>query len=281
MPTRLRSLPVLILFALGAAIPAHAQFKTDRDRVELPIWNKSSGQFEGVVVLEPADNAKSRTLSRFGVRHLDTTFGLNAGDLLGLLCDRKQGLTSALNNLADNCVLASFPANSRRSGAAAVFQRNGTQIGVGVGNARTTMPAWLAPSSGGNGRIDVNDLTIFSQKTLPREGYVSIAGTVAKARLQTPSEIPGFSDRWTSRQLNVGGGVGAFGVSVIGQVVDTPGRDQWGSLGLGLSWRTPWSGQLSVGADNLVTRGKNPFAPNAAQGEDEGAVPYVRYEQDL
>jgi hypothetical protein len=280
MSTNLRTLPLLMLLALGAATSAHAQSKAGRDRVELPIWNKSSGQFEGVVVLEPADNAKSRTLSRFGVRHLDSTFGLGVGDSLGLLCDRKQGLTTALNNLADNCVLASFP-TSRRTGATALFQRNGTQIGVGAGSARTTMPAWLAPSAGGNGRVDINDLTIFSQKTLPREGYVSIAGTVAKARLQTPSEIPGFSDRWTSRQLNVGGGVGAFGVNVIGEVVDTPGRDQWSSLGLGLSWRTPWSGQLTVGADNLVTRGKNPFAPNAVQGEDEGAVPYVRYEQDL
>jgi hypothetical protein len=280
MHARLLSLPVLILLALGAATTAHAQSKAGRDRVELPIWNKSSGQFEGMVVLEPADNAKSRTLARFGVRHLDTTFGLNAGDSLGLLCDRKQGLTNALNNLADNCVLASFPNNSRRTGAAAVFQRNGTQVGIGAGNTRTTMPAWLAPSSGSNGRVDVNDLTIFSQKALPREGYVSIAGTVAKARLQTSSEIPGFSDRWTSRQLNVGGGVGAFGVNVIGEVVDT-GRDQWGSLGLGLSWRTPWSGQLTVGADNLVTRGKNPFAPTSPLSEDEGAVPYVRYEQDL
>jgi hypothetical protein len=256
MRIRLRTLPLLMLLALGAATSAHAQSKAGRDRVELPIWNKSSGQFEGVVVLEPADNAKSRTLSRFGVRHLDSTFGLGAGDSLGLLCDRKQGLTSALNNLADNCVLASFP-SSRRTGAAALFQRNGTQVGVGAGSTRTTMPAWLAPSAGGNGRVDV------------------------KARLQTPAEIPGFSDRWTSRQLNVGGGVGAFGVNVIGEVVDTPGRDQWSSLGLGLSWRTPWSGQLTVGADNLVTRGKNPFAPNAVQGEDEGAVPYVRYEQDL
>ncbi len=280
MRSSLRTLPLLMLLALGAATSVHAQSKVGRDRVELPIWNKSSGQFEGVVVLEPADNAKSRTLARFGVRHLDSTFGLGAGDSLGLLCDRKHGLTSALNNLADNCVLASFP-SSQRTGAAALFERNGTQIGVGAGNMRANMPAWLAPSSGGNGRLDINDLTIFSQKALPREGYVSIAGTVAKARLQTPAEIPGFSDRWTSRQLNVGGGVGAFGVNVIGEVVDTPGRDQWSSLGLGLSWRTPWSGQLTVGADNLVTRGKNPFAPNPVQGDDEGAVPYVRYEQDL
>lgn len=281
MRTPPRTLPILLLLALGAATSVHAQSKSGRDRVELPIWNKSSGQFEGAVVLEPVDNAHSRTLARFGVRHLDTAFGLGAGDSLGLLCDRKKGLTTALNNLADNCVLASIPSTNSRTGAAALFQRNGTQVGIGASASRISMPAWLAPGSGGNGRIDVNDLTIFSQKSLPREGYVSIAGTVAKARLQTPAEIPGFTDRWTSRQLNVGGGIGAFGVNVVGEVVDTPGRDRWGSLGLGLSWRTPWSGQLTVGADNLVTRGKNPFAPGTSQGDDEGAVPYVRYEQDL
>lgn len=279
MRPHLRTLPLLLLLALGAATSAHAQSKGSGDRVELPVWNKSSGSIEAIVVLEPADVAKSRTLARFGVRHLDSTFGLNAGDSLGLLCDRKHGLSSALNNLADNCVLASIPA--RRTGATAIFQRNGTQVGVGAGNSRTQIPAWLAPGTGGNGRVDLNDITIFSQKALPREGYVSIAGTVAKARLQSPSEIPGFSDRWTSRQLNVGGGIGDFGVNVIGEVVDTPGRDRWGSLGLGLSWRTPWSGQLTVGADNLVTRGKNPFAPASGEGDDEGAVPYVRYEQDL
>lgn len=279
MRPHLRTLPLLLLLALGAATSAHAQSKGSGDRVELPVWNKSSGSIEAIVVLEPADVAKSRTLARFGVRHLDSTFGLNAGDSLGLLCDRKHGLSSALNNLADNCVLASIPA--RRTGATAIFQRNGTQIGVGAGSSRTPIPAWLAPGTGGNGRVDLNDITIFSQKALPREGYVSIAGTVAKARLQSPSEIPGFSDRWTSRQLNVGGGIGDFGVNVIGEVVDTPGRDRWGSLGLGLSWRTPWSGQLTVGADNLVTRGKNPFAPASDEGDDEGAVPYVRYEQDL
>lgn len=279
MRPHLLTLPLVLSLALGAATSAHAQSKGVGDRVELPVWNKSSGSIEAIVVLEPADVAKSRTLARFGVRHLGSTFGLNAGDSLGLLCDRKQGLSSALNNLADNCVLASIPA--RRSGATAIFQRNGTQVGLGAGSSRTPIPAWLAPGTGGNGRVDLNDITIFSQKTLPREGYVSIAGTVAKARLQSPSEIPGFSDRWTSRQLNLGGGIGDFGVNVIGEVVDTPGRDRWGSLGLGLSWRTPWSGQLTVGADNLVTRGKNPFAPASTESEDEGAVPYVRYEQDL
>ncbi|TXH74167.1 MAG: hypothetical protein E6Q88_04665 [Lysobacteraceae bacterium] len=281
MRKRSHLLLLLLVAALGATTVVHAQVKSQRDRVELPVWNRSSGEIEAVLVLEPADIAQSKVRARFGVRHLDTTFGLAAGDSLGVFCDRKQGLTRALDNLIDNCVLAAVPAASKRNAATAMFDRNGTRVGIGAGQSRTTMPAWLAPGFGGDGRVDVNDITIFSQKTLPREGYVSIAGTVAKARLQSPTEIPGFADRWTSKQVSVGGGFGGFGVNVIGQVVDTPGQDKWEGLSLGLSWRTPWSGQLTVGADNLVTRGKNPFAPSTATNEDEGAVPYVRYEQDL
>lgn len=282
MRRHLRPLSIALLLAFGAAAGAHAQSKpASRDRVELPVWNRDSGQLEAVLVLEPTDVAKSRTLARFGMRHLDHAFGLGAGDSLGMFCDRKKGLSRALDNLIDNCVLASVPSDpGRRNAAAAMFGRNGTKVGVGAAQTRTHMPQWLAPGAG-NGKVDINEITVFSQKDLPRQGYVSIAGTVAKARLQNPTEIPGFSDRWTSRQLNLGGGIGAFGVNVIGEVVDTPGPDKWEGLSLGLSWRTPWSGQLTVGADNLVTHGKNPFSPRTAQGEEEGAVPYVRYEQDL
>ena len=44
---------------------------------------------------------------------------------------------------------------------------------------------------------------------------------------------------------------------------------------------TAEGGQLTVGAENVVTRGRNPFSPRGENGEDEGTVPYVRYEQDL
>ena len=59
-----------------------------------------------------------------------------------------------------------------------------------------------------------------------------------------------------------------------------PSLPAWSGLGVGLTWRTPWSGQLTVGADNVVTRGKNPFSASNLE-DGEGTVPYVRYEQDL
>jgi hypothetical protein len=244
----------------------------------LPIVN--SGRLEGFLLLEPAD-ARWRS----GDRTLDAAFGLDAGDSLGVLCDRKTGIASALGNLS-NCLLASFDEpGSRRTGAAAAFGRNGTRIGFGAGSGRDTLPGWLTsgnPRTPGN-KVDVNDLTVFGQKTVGREGMVTIAGTVAKARLVTPAEASnlGLSESWTSQSLTLGGAVGNFGASIVGHVVDTPGQPKWESYGLGLTWRTPWSGQLTVGADNVVTRGKNPFSLQNETRDEEGTVPYVRYEQDL
>ena len=106
-------------------------------------------------------------------------------------------------------------------------------------------------------------------------------------------EVSALADGWQERvalhQLHMvmihvylfGGGYGAFSANVIGRVVDVPGQpEKWEGLGLGLTWRTPWSGQLTVGAENVISRGKNPFAPNNESNSD-GTIPYVRYEQDL
>jgi hypothetical protein len=183
-------------------------------------------------------------------------------------------------------MLASFAdrAGSRASGTAAFKAGGKTRLGLSAGSGSGTLPAWLSPgNAGAAASVDVNDLTVFAQHNIGREGVVAIAGTVAKATLMTPAEATnlGIGDAWTSRSLSIGGGYGRFGASIVGHVVETPGQPKWEGLGLGLTWHTPWSGQLTVGADNLVTRGRNPFAPNINGRDDEGTVPYIRYEQDL
>lgn len=285
MSLRLAKSTLALLLALGAAAGAHAQ---DRDQAVLPVWN-NSGQIEALLVLEPTgDDAQAGARWRFGNSSLDATFGLAPGDSLALLCNHQGGLALALGNLANNCSLASLDtdgagAGGQRSTATAAFSRPGGRIGVSVGETRSSLPAWLAPGAGQNpGQLDGNDLTVFAQKNISDQGYVSIAGTVARARLIPYAQAPaGMAGQWDSKSLRLGGGYGNFGASVIGQVIDTPGRERFEGVGLGLTWRTPWSGQLTVGAENVITRGRNPFSPRGENGEDEGTVPYVRYEQDL
>ncbi|MBB1472779.1 MULTISPECIES: hypothetical protein [unclassified Luteimonas] len=271
------------MLAFGVAAGAHAQ-SSKRDQAVLPVWNQASGKIEAVLLLEPT-NGKAGSRLRFGDSTLDAAFGIEAGNSLGVFCDRETGLGSALGNLANNCMLASFgDGESRRASGTAALNAGSNRIGVTAGAGTGTLPGWLSPGNRvASSKIDVNDLTVFAQRNIGREGVVSIAGTMAKATLMTPAEATslGLSDQWTSRSLSVGGGYGRFGASIVGHVVDTPGQPKWEGLGLGLTWRTPWSGQLTVGADNLVTRGRNPFTPTIDGREDEGTVPYVRYEQDL
>jgi len=283
----LARLSFALLTALAAATGAHAQALPDKDNgTVIPVWNQGSGKVEALLYLEPTGEQKAGARWHFGRNSLDAAFGLSSGDSLGLLCNSSRG--TSISGLASHCMLATLgddedDTGSRHASGTIGFNRGGTRLGLTAGTGRDNLPAWLtgnvrSPAA----RVEQNDLTVFGQKNIGREGFVSIGGTFAKARLVPLSDAaPGLADEWDSKTLSVGGGYGAVSANIIGRVVDVPGQpEKWQGLGLGLTWRTPWSGQLTVGAENIVTRGKNPFAPNNESNGD-GTVPYVRYEQDL
>ncbi|AXK71352.1 hypothetical protein DWG18_02965 [Lysobacter sp. TY2-98] len=275
-----RARPFRNLLAVGLlAVVGVASAQAARPRPQaLPVWNQDSGKVEAVLLLEPVSTATWQ----FGNTRLDSALGVGTGDTLGLLCDRKSGIGSAISALADNCLLASLGNShgAKQTSAGATVSHKSLRVGVGVNNSRDTLPAWLT-SGHANSRVNQNALTLIGEKNIGREATVSIAGTIARARLVSPEAVPELADRWDIKTLSVGTSVGRFGANVIGRVVDSPMQPgRWEGLDLGLSWRTPWSGQLSVGAENVVTRGRNPFAPGNGD-EEEGAVPYVRYQQDL
>ncbi len=289
MPLRLLPLASAVLALAFASGNVHAQAKKARhsDSRVVPLLNKDSGKLEAVLLLEPTTSgAGAGARWRFGKTTLEATYGLQTGDSLALLCDRRSGMLPAIGQLASNCVLASLDGDkpgsvSRRTSAGVSLGHNGGKLGLSFGNGHDTLPAWLAPGQIGGARYSQNDFSLFAEKSISSEGFVSVGGTVARARLVPASDVPQLVDQWNTRSLSVGGGYGAFGANIIGRVVNVPGESEvWKGLGLGLTWRTPWNGQLSVGADNVVTRGKNPF-PVKGDPNDEGTVPYVRYQQDL
>lgn len=270
-----------LAFASGAA---QAQSRAKRDSAVVPVLNKESGKLEAVLYLEPATTSTGAGARwRFGSTTLEATYGVQSGHSLALICDRQTGMSSAIGQLADNCVMATLDGNnasggSRHSSAGASISRGGGKVGVAVGRALDSLPAWLSPNQRG-GKVESSDFSLLAEKNIGREAFVSVGGTVARARLVPASDVPQLADQWNTRSLSIGGGFGSFGANIVGRVVNVPGESNvWKGLGLGLTWRTPWSGQLSVGADNVVTRGKNPFSTT---NQDDGTVPYVRYQQDL
>jgi len=78
----------------------------------------------------------------------------------------------------------------------------------------------------------------------------------------------------------------AISGEVVGNVVTIPGQDSnLQSIGAGVSWKTPWKGKVSVGAEGLLSQGRSSLdstsvAPITDQRID-GVRPYVRVEIDL
>ena len=285
MLTRLTPIAAALLALAIASGGVQAQSKAKRDATVVPVLNKDSGKLEAVLLLEPATTSTGAGARwRFGSTTLEATYGVQAGDSLAMVCDRQTGIASAIGQLADNCVMATVNDDnagnaSRHSSAGASISRGGSKLGVSFGSGRDTLPAWLSPNLR-SGKVESSDFSLLAEKSIGREAFVSVGGTVARARLVPATDVPKYADQWNTRSLVIGGGFGSFGANIVGRVVNVPGENNvWQGLGLGLTWRTPWSGQLSVGADNVVTRGKNPFSP--AGQDDEGTVPYVRYQQDL
>ena len=81
--------------------------------------------------------------------------------------------------------------------------------------------------------------------------------------------------------LSLGLDAGSLRGAIVGHVLssDDPALagKRWTSLDLGVSWRTPWSGVLSVGAQNLLSSPLNSRDADSSQAR----TPYIQYRQDL
>ncbi len=95
--------------------------------------------------------------------------------------------------------------------------------------------------------------------------------------------VPGVGIELDQASLGLGLASGSLRGSIVGHVIsaDAPallGVRRWAGIDLGLSWRTPWRGEVSFGAQNLWS------APLDAPREAESVnarMPYVQYRQDL
>jgi hypothetical protein len=83
--------------------------------------------------------------------------------------------------------------------------------------------------------------------------------------------------------LSLGLDAGSLRGAIVGHVLssDDPmlAGKRWTTLDLGVSWRTPWSGELSVGAQNLLS---TPLSSSPRDAESQQTrTPYIQYRQDL
>ncbi len=96
--------------------------------------------------------------------------------------------------------------------------------------------------------------------------------------------------RWETRSLSLEGGFGNLSGRLTGRLIELPRLDAADApqssfdVDLGVSWRTPWRAQLTVGARNVLGQPDAstwPLSTLPQAPEAETRTPYVRYRQDL
>jgi hypothetical protein len=276
----------------------------------LPLWNTRSGQVDALLLIEPSilPQLPSQRVIRpaNGGMQLRAGLTLEANPGMGVLCNNGSVITS-VGSMAGHCMLVNLAAQPGplpgRSAINGVLQLQHSRasvtgslgldretLGPGsplpLGNSpadRRLLDSLLGPNSA---TLDSRNASLIGQVNLGTQSWLSIGGTLARVRLIPTEQLRGgLPPEWGAGSLSLAGGRGNFGGEITGQMIEVPGQvGRYRTLGAGVTWRTPWRARLSVGADNLVTRGKNPFGlpdARAVGEEDEGRVPYVRYQQDL
>lgn len=163
---------------------------------------------------------------------------------------------------------------------------HGLHFGVGA--------AWLGPDAldatdGGNSPIipmrgapldGFSQLNLSAQQSFGLSRWIRLTGSRLQLQTSSPWTAGPLRD-WSQSALTFDAGVGAFSGTVRGHRNQSPWWPQpWSDLDLGISWKTPWAGQITVGARNVLGNAPNlPEVPEAM--EPESRVPYVRYQQDL
>ena len=128
--------------------------------------------------------------------------------------------------------------------------------------------------------------------TLRAQGHMMFGETrlelgAGYGELQPRSDLPLAFSGLTERSLSFGVDRGSISGVITGRVlqpnalIGIPGGtyQHWSTIDLGITWRLPWQGALSVGTQNLWSFGTPPVI--AGQPADASRIPYVQYHQDL
>lgn len=182
----------------------------------------------------------------------------------------------------------------------------GTEVGATYGTSRYSVGLSVAASSTPNNNAllprvlpgavpGVDGLSSFDNSSqlnargrlaLGSTGGIDLGASVGRIHL-LPGNLLGV-DTLDQKALSFGVDHGSLSGTLIGRTMQPqagfPGGfnqdKRWNSIDLGVTWRLPWRGQLSVGAQNLWSSGSPANTP-AGPEPDQSRTPYVQYHQDL
>jgi hypothetical protein len=196
----------------------------------------------------------------------------------------------------DRCSSPGAPPRIVGSEVGATFRGSGYSVGVGVGSSRPTgtgaalprvLPGLATASGLPIGALSSStELNAHGRVDLGARSGIDLGASIGRIRL-LPGNVLGIGSV-DQKALSFGVDRGPLSGSITGRTMQpeatavnglNPDR-RWSAIDLGVTWRLPWRGELSVGAQNVWSSGNAPSSP-AGPEPDQSRTPYVQYHQDL
>ena len=117
------------------------------------------------------------------------------------------------------------------------------------------------------------------------ENGMDVGAALSRLQYELPGNtlLPSLNQAALSFGVHSGNFSGTLTGRVLGPDNSLGNGQNWTSIDLGFSWRAPWRGVFSIGAQNLWSSGTPPLLADPAHEPDpsQARVPYVQYHQDL
>ena len=294
--------PALMVLTLLCGTFAHAQsstrqmLKPNTTPTVIPVWNVHSGQIEALLVLESDPQPDKRAWVKAAkdpniVWPGQTQQKANLDSGMAIFCSGQANTFNQLSLLGD-CAIgkksSQYPAiNSPGLETKALLRRNARPVDGNLLSSLSAKDRQLLATEFDAPQAAVSAKSLNLSPGKATEGWVSINGNLTRGKLIPASQFPkGVPTEWDKKTFELPERQKSLSGEVVGNVVQIPGQDSnLQSIGAGLSWKTPWKGKVSLGAESVLSQGRSTNststqAPIVDQRID-GVTPYVRVEIDL
>ena len=174
------------------------------------------------------------------------------------------------------------------------YSADGYSLGLSVAARRLhqrSVPSWLLscyPKVSALGDFDKSaQFKVQSRLAIGGGSGIELAASIGSIWL-LPGNVLGL-DTLDQKSLRLGIDHGALSGNIVGRIVKPsdllPGTSnrnfRWGGIDLGITWRFPWHGALSVGARNVWSSSSHLKHAIDPSRPEQSRTPYVQYHQDL
>lgn len=296
----LLSLPMLFMPFVAAGQTAASDVRdgagdrllaqADANSGSVPLWRGANGHWMAVQSTSNTLTGTQRADAPLQFRALDAATVQSTDVQYGLGANLQAHVGVSEHNWANNQaprVIGSEVGATYNAGRYTVGLSVGTDSVPGNASLPRLLPGAVPGVNGLSGFDGSTQLNAHGRLALDARSGIDLGASVGRVRL-LPGNLMGIN-ALDQKAVSFGVDSGPLSGSIVGRTMQpqagVPGAGynpdrRWSSIDLGVTWRLPWQGQLSIGAQNLWSSGNSLNTPVGPE-PDQSRTPYVQYHQDL